>query len=88
MLTIRWRHVSEILFIFFLISTDKILTMTHISSSTTFTERQTSDYNGEPHFTSECIYDGYRSIIQENFVFLFLFLFSRHMLKTFEIWYV
>ena len=62
--------------------------MTHITSSTIFKERQTSDYNGEPHFPVECIYDGYRSIIQKYFVFLFLYLFSRHMIKTFEIWYV
>jgi hypothetical protein len=62
--------------------------MTHITSRTILKDRQTSDYNGKPHFTVECIYDGYRSIMQENFVFLFLYLFSRHMLKTFEIWYV
>jgi hypothetical protein len=35
---------------FVLISTDKILTITHITSSPKFTDRQTGDYNGEPHF--------------------------------------
>jgi len=34
----------------FLLSTDKILTLTHITSSFKFPERQTGDYNGEPHF--------------------------------------
>jgi len=70
---------------FILISSKEILTMIHITSSTIFKEGQTSDYNDEPHFPVECIYDGYCSIIQENFVFLFLFLFLCHVLKIFEI---
>ena len=62
-----------------LLSSDKILTLTNITSSTNFTERQTGEYNGEPHFTSECMHASYL-IIQKRCVsaFITIFLSSCH----------